>query len=90
MAHCTQPDLRSGVASANTAKDHVQNSASEAVLGGYVSPDETTVPTACSFGCIRRLLVGITAHWLYADALMPAPFAKARFWPSIYWTAQTA
>ena len=75
---------------ADVARDHVQNSASETVLDGYVTPGETTVPTACIFGCTRRLLARITARWLYADALMPAPSAKAGFWPSRYWTAQTA
>ena len=75
--------------STNSSKDHVQNSTWKSVFSEYVYADETCASISVNFGRSRRYLHHIAALWLFANALMPGPFAKAPSWPSRYWTRQT-
>ena len=53
-------------------------------MNEYAPSDETPVPDAAKFGYIRWFVARIAALWLYVDALMPAPSARACVEPSRY------
>ena len=57
------------------AKDHAQNLIGNNDVDAHVASDETSAPIVPSKGCIAVFSSRFAALWLFADALMPAPFA---------------